>query len=480
MPLRSPQQYVESLRDGRAVYYRGQKIEDVTAHPLFRVAVDHAAIDFELAEDSQHRDLAVATDPDTGERIARLYQLPKTEQDLLDRSQIIDLVTRRGKTMVTLIKEIGTDALFALHGVATQMDDALGTGVMERVRSYYRHCASNDLALCVAQSDPKGDRSLRPSDQEHPDYYLRIVDRTSDGIVVRGAKVHTSVSVNANEMIVLPTRNMDEQDRDYAVAFAVPMAAPGLKMVTSVYTPHHDNEFEFPLSSKHRMLETLTVFDDVFVPWERVFLDGQHQFAGPLALGFVDYHRFTAVSYKQPLLDLLVGSALLMADMNGLNRVAHVRDKVTWLMSYTETMKGLLRMAAKNFHTIPPGLAVPNTLQVNVAKLQFASEYHRALGYVQDITGGLLVTQPGKEDLDNPETGEYIRRYLGGRKGVSAEDRLRAINMIADLTTSELGGYHAVLAIHAEGSIEAEKLAILRDYDTKSAIEYARNMAGIG
>lgn len=479
MSLRTPAEYVDSLKDGRTVYYRGERVEDVTTHPLFKVAVEHATIDFRLAEEPEHRALAVAQDA-TGEEIARLYLVPQDSQDLMNRAELIDLVTRIGRTMVTLIKEIGTDALFALHGVAHQMDASLGTNVLDRVRTFYNYCAHNDLAVAVAQTDPKGDRALRPSEQEHPDYYLRIVDRLKDGIVVRGAKLHTSVSVNSNELIVLPTRNLDERDSDYAVAFAVPMNTPGLKLISSVYTNQKESEYDFPLSAKHRMLETLTIFDDVFVPWERVFLDGQYQFAGPLALGFVDFHRFTAVSYKQPLLDLLVGSALLMADMNGIARVAHVRDKISWLMSYTQTVKGLLRMAANEREIIEPGIAVPNRLYTNVAKLQFATNYHTALGYVQDITGGLLVTAPGEEDLRNPETKDYIDRYLGGRKGISAEDRLRAINMVSDLTTSELGGYHAVLAIHAEGSVEAEKLVIMRDYDTDGAMNYARRMSGIG
>ena len=479
MPLRTAQQYIDSLKDGRTVYYRGEKVEDVTAHPVFRVAIQHAAIDYELGHDPRHRELAVANDPETGQPISRLYLMPRDAQDLMDRSDLINLATRIGGTMVTLVKEIGSDALFALHAIASQMDDAVGTGFMERVQAFYRHCRENDLAVCVAQSDPKGDRALRATEQEHPDYYLRVVDRTSDGIVVRGAKVHTSVSINSNEIIVLPTRAMDEADKDYAVSFAVPLNTPGIKMISSVYSGDKQSTFEFPLSSRHRMMETLTVFDDVFVPQERVFMDGQHRFAAALALGFVDFHRFTAISYKQPLLDLLVGSALLMADYNGIARAGHIRDKITWLMSYTQTIKGLIRMAAQNCQTVPPGVAVPSRLYTNVAKLHFASNFHTALGYVQDITGGLLVTAPGEEDLRNPETGDYIRRYLGGRKGVSAEDRLRAINLVSDMTTSEFGGYQTVLAIHAEGSIEAEKLAVYREYDAQSAIAYARQMAGI-
>ncbi len=479
MPLRTPAQYVESLRDGRVVYYRGKRIEDVTAHPYFRVAIDHAAIDYQLAEDPEHRDLAVATDPETGGEISRLYLMPRNTQDLLDRTRLIALTTAKGGTMVTLIKEIGADALNGLHVVAAQMDKALGTSVSERVHAFYRHCVDNDLAVCVAQSDPKGDRALRPSEQEHPDYYVRIVERRDDGIVVRGAKLHTSVSVNSNEMVVLPTRNLDERDADYAVAFAVPVNTPGLKLITSTYSREDAPEDEFPLSSKHRMLETLTVFDDVFVPWERVFLDGQHEYAGPMALTFVDFHRYTAVSYKQPLIDLLVGSALLMADYNGIGRVGHVREKIGWLAIYNQTIKGLLSAAAHNHQVVPPGIAVPNRLYTNLSKLHFAEHYHTALGHVQDITGGLLVTTPGVEELQNPETRDDILHYLGGRKGVSAEDRLKAIRMVADLTASDFGGYQAVLAIHAEGSIEAEKLAIAREFDVKSALEYARAMAGI-
>jgi aromatic ring hydroxylase len=224
------------------------------------------------------------------------------------------------------------------------------------------------------------------------------------------------------------------------------------------------------------MMETLTVFDDVFVPEERVFMCGEWQFAGPLAKTFVEFHRFTAISYKLPLLDLLVGSAHLIAEQNGIERAGHVREKLTWLISYAQTVRMLTKMAALEC-TFRDGIAIPNTEVVNIAKLHFASNYHQALMHVQDLTGGLLVTGPGEEDLDNPETRQDVQRYLGGRAGVSAEDRLRTINMISDLTSGDFGGYQSVLAIHAEGSIEAEKMTILREYDSERAKAYARWVA---
>jgi aromatic ring hydroxylase len=473
MALRTVDQYKASLRDGRVVYFSGQPVDDVTTHPVIGIAVDHAAIDYKIAHDPQYRELAVYGDAATGQEYSRYFKIPADTEDLLKRSELIETSTRLGRTLVVLVKEIGTDCLFALHLVAKQMDEKLGTKYLQRVRAIYEHCRDNDVAMAVAQTDVKGDRSRGPAEQSHPDYYVRIVDRRSDGIIVRGAKVHTSVTPNSNELFVIPTRNLTAADSDYAVSFCIPVNTPGLKQIASPYGAGHTSAFTHPISSRHKMMETLTVFEDVFVPNERVFMNGEWEFAGTLAKTFVEFHRFTAVSYKLPLLDLLVGSALLVAEQNGIDRAGHVRDKLTWLISYAQTVRMLTKMAAIQA-TSESGMAVPNTEVVNIAKLHFASNYHQALMHVQDVTGGLLVTGPGEEDLKSEETAKYIHHYLGGAKGVPAKERLQTINLISDLTTGEFGGYQATLAIHAEGSLEAEKLTILREYNQERAKSYAR------
>src|SRR5262245_3403142 len=262
MPLRSPQQYLESLRDGRRVYYRGRRVEDVTAHPVIGVAARHACIDYEMAEREEYRSLAVV------DGRSRYYALPGSAEDLLARSRLIEEATRLGGTLVVLIKEIGTDALFGLRIVAAEVDRRLGTDYLSRVVAYHERCAEQDLALAVAQTDVKGDRALGPAEQAargNPDAYLRLVERRPEGIVVRGCKAHTSVSTNANEIVVLPTRALGEADADYAVAFAVPVDTPGLTLIAS---PHGGaaagkSAFEHPVSAGHKMMETLTVFDDV-------------------------------------------------------------------------------------------------------------------------------------------------------------------------------------------------------------------------
>src|SRR5579884_347281 len=475
--MRTAAEYRASLRDGRVLYFHGERVPDVTVHPVLRVAVDHAALDYEMAEDPRYRALAVVPRPGGGE-MSRYFALPRGADDLVRRMELIETATRLGRTIVPLIKEIGTDALLALHLVAHEMDERMGTRYLERVRAFHAHCRDGDLAMAVAQTDVKGDRGAGPSEQAHPDYYVRIVEERPDGIVVRGAKVHTSVSMNANELIVLPTRALGERDRAYAVAFAVPVATPGVSLVVSPYGGHPTSALEHPLSSRHRMMESLTVFDDVFVPRERVFLQGEWEYAGALARTFVEYHRFTAVSYKLPLVDLLAGCGQLVAEYNGIAGAAHVRDKITWLAAYAQTLRALVRMAAHDCRCDRLDLAVPDVATVNIAKLYFASQFHQAVAYVQELAGGLLVTAPGEADWESPATRPFLERYLGG-KGVTAEARLRLLHLISDVTTSALGGYHAVLAIHAEGSIEAEKLTIYRTAPLARYATLAKEMAGI-
>lgn len=479
MALRTPQDYKASLRDERVIYYKGERVKDVTTHPVLQVAIKHASIDYAMAEDARYRDLAVVRDSETGDWISRYYHIPRTSDDLLQRSKLIETATSLGRTLVVLIKEIGTDALFALHMVARHMDDHMQTAYLPRIKAFYRYCADNDLAVAVAQTDVKGDRSQGPSQQTHPDYYVRIVEERPDGIVVRGAKIHTSVLTNANEVIVLPTRNMSEADKDYAVAFAIPVNTPGLKMICSPYGAPREGRLDHPITSQHKMTETLTIFDEVFVPRERVFLQKEWQYAGALAKTFVEFHRFTAISYKLPLTDALVGAAQLIADYNGLTRASHIREKITRLIAYTQTLRALTTQAALNCRVAEEGIAIPSPLLVNVAKLHFAENYHQMIAYLQDISGGILVTAPGEADLRNPETRPFIDKYLGGKAGVSAETRLRMLNMISELTAMDFGGYQAVLAIHAEGSIEAEKMTIHREYDFRSSIELAQYLAGL-
>ena len=471
MGLRSVEQFLQGLRDGREIYYRGRRVADVTEHPELGVAARHASIDFQIAENPQFKDLA--THRDGNQAYSAYYQIPRCSKDLLDRSKLIETGTALGATLVLLVKEIGTDALFALMRLLARDKQTPG---LERVRALYQKYRDGDFALAVAQTDAKGDRSKRPSEQPDPDLNLRVVEKRSDGIVVRGAKVHTSCSPYVDELIVLPSRSMTAGDEPWSVAFAVPVASRGLRLYASDFLHGTDDAFTRPVSTQHKMIETLTVFDDVFVPWERVFFHDRPDLAGKAALGFVEYHRFTAVSYKLPLLDALVGAAMAIAQANGIERAGHVKEKLTWLAGYAETIRGLVELAALRCE-VEDGFACPHIFTTNLAKWTFARDFHKAIEIVQDLAGGILVTGPSGADWDSAAVRPVLEKYL--RAAWPADRRLAMLNLISDLTTRLYGGYQAVLAVHAEGSIEAEKLAMLRSYDPDRAVGLAMRLAGI-
>lgn len=471
MGLRTAEQFLNGLRDDREVYYRGQRVHAVLDHPELGVAARHAAIDYQLAEDPESRDLA--TYREGTEIYSAYYRIPRDTNGLMARSKLIELGTVRGATLVLLIKEIGTDALLALRRVLGRSQEAVG---FERLETFHQKCRDRDLALAVAQTDVKGDRSKRPSEQADPDLYVRVVEKRGDGIVVRGAKAHTSCTPYVDEVIVLPSRTMGPADEPWSLAFAVPVATRGLRLYASDFLHGTDDAFTRPISTKHKMIETLTVFDDVFVPWERVFFEGRPDLASATALTFVEFHRFTAVSYKLPLLDALVGTGIAMARANGTDRAGHVRDKLTWLTGYAETVRGLAELAALRCG-VEEGMAYPHVFTTNMAKWAFAREFHKALETVQDIAGGLLATGPSGPDWESAEVRPVLEKYLCG--AWPADKRLAVLNLVSELTTRLYGGYQAVLAIHAEGSIEAEKLAMFRAYDPSRALSLAMGLAGL-
>ena len=399
MALRTVDEYRSGLADGRSVFYRGQRIKDVVGEPELKLAVDHSALCYQIAE--SHPELAVAEA--NGEQISAFYKLPRSRDDLIQRGALIEEVSRQGGGTIVL-KEVGSDAMFALIRATT------GQG-LENARAFYERVCRDDLAVAVAQTDVKGDRSLPPAGQADPDLYLHIVAEDADAITVRGAKCHTSFSANADELIVLPTRAMGAGDADYAVSFAIPIDTPGLNLYVSPYSAGERNDFDFPLSSRHKLLESLTVFDDVRVPKDRVFLNRQPELAGPLALAFVDYHRFTAINYKLPLLDILVGAAILVAEANGISKAGHVRAKVTELITYAETVRGLAELAALRSRPADQGVQQPDPLAVNMAKYHFAHGYRNATSTLIDLSGGILVTGPGFEDWSNPEIRAVLEKY---------------------------------------------------------------------
>ncbi|MBI4198973.1 MAG: hypothetical protein HY535_00670 [Chloroflexi bacterium] len=479
MALRSPQQFIESLRDGREVYVRGQRVADVTRHPYLRIGIETAAVDYRVAQDPQCGSFAVVEED--GEPISRFFQAPRTPDDLLKRRELIEHGSRLCCGFPPFAKEGGGDALNAVLVASRHADKGCETNYHARALEYRRYLYKNDLSVAIAMTDVKGDRALRPGQQPDPDHYLHIVEERPDGIVVRGAKAHLTTGPYTNEILVLPTRNMTAEERHYAVCFAVPANAPGLKMVCKEEPYENRNPFDYPVSARYDMIEALVIFDDVFVPRERVFLSGEHEYATHFVEMFANYHRVTAATYKYPYLELMVGAALLMAEANGTARVGHVRDKIAWLVLYAETVAALTRSACLNPTQDPDtGMVYPDPVTSNAVKYYFADNYHAAIKAVQDIAGGIVVTGPAEEDYRNPSIGPLVEKYLRGSSKVSGEARLRTIRLVKDLTASALSGFWEVTTLHAEGSLAAERLAVLASGDLERYRSQARRAAGLG
>lgn len=478
MGLRTPDQFRASLRDGRVVYYKGQRVEDVTTHPVLKIGVDSSAVDYELSEDPKTKDLAVVTPPG-GEPYSRFFYPPRTAEDLQLRRKLVETGSRICFGFPPFAKEGGTDALNAVNVIAAHCDAATGSKYTARVDAFRAELQRNDPSISITMTDVKGDRSLRPSQQVDPDLYVRKVRDAKGGIIVRGAKAHITTAPYTNEFCVLPTRAMSEGDRDYAVAFAIPANTKGISII-SRSGPWEEGIVDYPVANRAAMIEGLVVFDDVFIPEERLFLNGEWQFAGPLAATFANFHRVTAAAYKYPFAELLVGTAQLIAESNGIDRIAHVRDKLAWLVMYAESILALSEQAcAKAVHDPLTGLCYPDPVLGNAAKFFFADNYHQAVKAVQDIAGGIIVTVPSEHDWNNPETQGMLSKYLAGSAKISPEDRFKIIHLVKDLVASELGGFWEVTSLHAEGSLAAERLGTYAHAEMKRYKEVAMRAAGI-
>ena len=457
MGLKTVQEYKDSLKDGRLVYYKGERVMDVTTHPELSVAVDTMALDYHLAELPEYHDLATVYDEALGEQINRYYYLPRNGEDLLKQFDLIVASTRMGDGFIPLAHDIGSDALNAISITANSMRSA---EYIQRIEAYRTYLKKSDIAVVTAMTDVKGDRLLRPSDpgQNHPDYYVHVVDRNQDGIIVRGAKVHITGAPYANEIFVIPSRAMSEADADYALAFAIPVDTKGIKMVGRPFRSRITS-LEFPNSRAVRVhTDALIIFDDVFVPWERVFLCGEWKYSATLVYNFALLHRRTGCAYRIPMSEQFLGVAKAIAEYNGIANAPHVREKLTDLVIYLETLRSMSRAACLDYVTYD-GIAVPNPISTNIAKYYFANEYHRVVKIIEDLAGGLLVTAPTYKDYQVPDLQGDLDKYLSAKAGYPAEQRLRMLDLIRRIS----GADRETIALHGEGSLQAQRMTILAE-----------------
>jgi 4-hydroxybutyryl-CoA dehydratase/vinylacetyl-CoA-Delta-isomerase len=452
-------QYLASLRDGRRIYVNGHDVPDVTEEPLLRGGALAAAQGYDRYYDPAE------------DACGPYFSIPTSVDELREvQGQYLDwdfptISTSNGLLMVLT-------AASRMRAEFPQYAD--------RALAYFEESKRRDIRIVQTITDAKGNRSLSPSKQDDPDLYLRIVDRSADGIVIRGAKLHISSAAIAHELMVMPTKRMKPGEEDWSVAAAVPVNAPGVKVINASFAPRPDLDPDFyPYSSRHVMTEGFIVFDDVFVPNERVFLSGEVEHSATFAHALGLWERLGSVGSYVRLADTLVGLAQLIAEANGLERIGHIKDKIAEMITYATLIRAGFEAAMQHSTFTPEGWASPDEMFTNAAKYHAAAEFSKMVRHLHDIAGGSVLTAPSMRDLRNPETGPYLEKYMRTMEGVDAEYRMRLFHTIRDFTADAFGGWKHVTVIQAGGGLYAQKVVVTNHYDMGAAKALALQTAGI-
>ena len=473
--MKSAEKYVEKLRRMKPnLQVKGQRMDRLDAY--FMPGINTISLTLNWAELPEYGDLMTAFSPYMGEKVNRFTHLNQSHQDLMDRIRMIRLCCQQVGGCIQ--RCMGIDALNSFSIVTHQLDERFGTDYHQGFIEFLRYFQKENVVAAAAMTDVKGDRSLRPHQQTDPDLYLRVVEKRSDGIVVRGAKAHNSMAPYAEELMVLPTRAMTKEEKDYAVAFAVPGDADGVKLISKMKSPPLRSQLESPMGS-FGSADCLTIFDDVFVPWERVFLCGEWEYAGLLASYFATYHRHSYCGCKPGTADIFMGAAALIAEYNGVKDVSHIRDKIVEFIATAESIYASGIAAAIHGKKTSSGTYLPDVVYSNVGRFLAGQNFLKEYELLIDIAGGLAQTIPFEEDYFDPETRPLLEKYLKGVANVSTEDRVRCFNLIHDLTASQFAGGKLVAGIHGGGAPQMERLAIYQNYDLEIRKAMAKHLAGI-
>ncbi len=454
--------YRDSLRAYKPrVFVNGKVIESVADEPLLAPGVAGVGVTYDFAHQKQHLPIMRARQGTSGKTVNRMLHINENSTDLLCKLEAVRLVCR---TSGCAQRYLTHDALNGLFQSTKLTDDHHGTDYSQRFLSYLHDVQDRDLTLGVAMTDAKGDRSKRPGQQVNPDVYLHIKERRPDGIVIRGTKAIVTGAPYMHEFLVMPCRTHVPEDRDFAVCCAVPVDAPG---VTIVARPAgRPGEASAKFSAKYGQSVGVVIFDDVFVPHDRVFLAGETEEGGFLTTSYATHHRHSCIGARAGFGDLLIGAGALMIEANGLDaeRHGHIREAMVELITITESFYACGVASSVYCTKDPAGSVMPDAVFSNIGKLLLATkiyDMHRVAHYV---SGGLIVALPGPDEDHNPETRASLAAVMGGRPDIPAEQRAEVARFIEDLTVSHQAGWYSVISLHGGGSPEAMKREIWRNY----------------
>lgn len=481
MALMTGQEYIESIRKlNMEVYMFGEKIDNPVDHPILRPSLNSVRMTYDLAQQPEYEDLMTTVSPYTGQKINRFTNIHQSTEDLKKKVKMQRLLGQQ--TAACFQRCVGMDAFNAVFSTTYEIDQKYDTNYHENFKEFMIYCQDKDLTVDGAMTDPKGDRAKAPNAQEDPDMYLRVVERRADGIVVRGAKAHQTGMNNSHEIIVMPTIAMGPDDKDYAVSFAVPIDTKGLFMIIgrqSCDTRKLEGSELDVGNAEFGGVEALAVFDDVFVPNDRIFMNGEVEFAGMLVERFAGYHRQSYGGCKVGVGDVLIGAAAVAADYNGAAKASAIKDKLIEMTHLNETLYSCgIACSTEGFPTAS-GAYMIDLLLANVCKQNVTRFPYEIVRLAEDIAGGLMVTAPSEKDLRDPKLGKYIDKYLRGVGHVTTENRLRILRLIENLALGTAAVGYRTESMHGAGSPQAQRIMIARQGNMEHKKQLAKTIAHI-
>jgi 4-hydroxybutyryl-CoA dehydratase/vinylacetyl-CoA-Delta-isomerase len=479
--MKTPEQYEESLRKLKLqVYLLGERVENPVDHPIIRPSMNSVKMTYALAQEPEHEDLMTATSHLTGHKINRFCHLHRSTDDLIRKVKMQRLMGQ--KTGACFQRCVGMDAINAMDSVTFEMDQKLGTQYHDRFEKFLLMMQAEDLTVDGAMTDPKGDRYLSPAKQADPDLYTRVVEKKKDGIVVRGAKAHQTGAVNSHWILVMPTITMTKEDSDYALCFVAPADAKGIFYIYGRQSCDTRKLEGGQIDVGNREFgghEALMIFDNLFVPWENVFMCGEAEFTGALVERFAGYHRQSYGGCKVGVGDVLIGAAALAADYNGAAKASHIKDKLIEMMHLNETLYACGIACSAQGRPTASGNYLIDLLLANVCKQNVTRFPYEIARLAEDIAGGALVTMPSEKDLRHPEIGKWVEKYFRGVASAPTENRCRILRLIENITLGTAAVGYRTESMHGAGSPQAQRIMISRQGNLEQKKKLAKAIAGI-
>jgi 4-hydroxybutyryl-CoA dehydratase / vinylacetyl-CoA-Delta-isomerase len=470
--------YRESLRAySPRVFVNGHRVESVADEPLLAPGINGVGVTYDFAHYPEHQAIMTARQGTSGKTVNRMLHINETSTDLLYKLEAVRLVC---KVSGCAQRYLTHDALNGIFQATKRTDDNHGTDYSQRFLNYLHDVQDRDLTLGVAMTDAKGDRSKRPGQQANPDVYVHIKERRPDGIVIRGTKAIVTGAPYMHEFLVMPCRTHTKEDADFAVCCAVPVDAPGLTIVAR--PAGRPGEAAAKFSAKYGQATGVVIFDDVFVPHDRVFLAGEYEEGGFLTTSYATHHRHSCIGARAGFGDLLIGAGALMIEANGLDpdRHGHIREQMVDLITITEGFYACGVASSVYCTKDPAGSVMPDAVFSNIGKLLLATKIYDMHKIAHYVSGGLIVALPGPDEDHNPETAASLTAVLGGRPDIPMEQRMEVARFIEDLTVSHQGGWYSLISLHGGGSPEAMKREIWRNYPVMEKIELVESLLDRG